>query len=65
MLHVKICIRENSYTGKNQEQYIEQSHRNKPTSYAWQREDFTGRGFSSEACISEKTGLGKLLGQVS
>ena len=46
MQHGKICIRENLYTVKNQEQYIEQSHRNKPTSYALQRENFQGRGFS-------------------
>ena len=38
---------------------------NKPTSYAWLREDFPGRGFSSGDIISERTGLGKLLGEVS
>ena len=31
---------------------------------ALQREDFPGRGFSWGAVISEKTGLGKLLGEV-
>ena len=65
MLHGKICIRENLHTGKNQEQYIQQSHKNKLTPYALQGEDFPGGGFSWGACISEKTGLGKLLGQVS
>ena len=29
------------------------------------REDFPGRGFSWGQCISKKTGLGELLGQVS
>ena len=35
----------------------------KHSSYALQREDFPGRGFSWGACSSEKTGLGKLLGK--
>ena len=38
---------------------------NKTTSYASQREDFPGRGFSSGDIISERTGLGKILGEVS
>ena len=37
---------------------------NKPTSYALQREDLPGRGFSLGDTISERTGLGKLLGEV-
>ena len=45
--------------------YIEKTFK-KQSSYALQREDFPGRGFSwggGGGCSSEKTGLGKLLGK--
>ena len=45
--------------------YIYRRFYPKQTLYAWQGEDSPGRGFSSGACICQKTGLGKLLGQVS
>ena len=65
MLHGKICIRDNLYTGEIQEQYIaekgEKANFLCPAKGKFSREE----GFLGGQCISKKKGLGELLGQVS
>ena len=65
MLHGRICIRDNLYTVEIQEQYIaekgEKAYFICPAKGKFSREE----GFLGEQCISKKTGLGELLGQVS
>ena len=61
MLHGKI-IRENLYTGKNQEQYIAEKGEKNILHMPCKREDFPGRGFSWGAMYFQENGAWRAFG---